>query len=197
MMARDSCVVEPLKALLVGVIFAILLAGELLEAATPGSAGGESTSGPAPAVAAGPQSIEEVLQLKTKVAFDAESLEFCMRDLLHDAHKVAKGSPFAKGGPKELALKIIGIDLQMDGITRNMTIRDFNQEGTIAEVLTALVLKGNPEAGKPAHDPRQKLLWVIGPDPDNPERQTILITTRAAAAKKKYTLPAEFQEKGK
>lgn len=177
---------------LLGVVIFLSLGSELL--ATPGSAAAESSSGLA--AASGPQTIEDVLALKTKLAFDAQSLEFCLRDLLLDAQKVAKGSPFAQGGRQELALKISGPDLQLEGITRNMTIRDFNQEGTIAELLTALVQKANPVKAKAVHDPDQKLIWVIGPDPDT-GKESILITTRAAAAKKKYTLPAEFQLKGK
>ena len=115
-----------------------------------------------------------------------------------DAQDVAKGSPFAKGGPKELAIKILGGDLEKDGITRNMTVRDFNQKDkTLSEILTALVMRANPiTTVKAPNEADQKLLWVIGPDPDS-GKETILITTRAAATTKKYTLPPEFREKGK
>lgn len=174
----------------------LVLGGELLVASSPGAAVGPAAP-TGPAVATGPKTLDDVLKLKTKMAFDAQSLEFCMRDLAIDAQDVAKGSPFAKGGAQELAIKIIGSDLEKDGITRNQTVRDFSKEGTIAEVLTGLVQKANPVAGKPANDPEQKLLWVVGPDPDNPAKQMILVTTRAAAATKKYTLPPEFREKGK
>lgn len=173
----------------------LVLGGELLVASSPGAAVGPAVVGPA--VASGPKTLDDVLKLKTKIVFDANSLEFCMRDLALDVQDVAKGSPFAKGGPQELDIKIIGGDLEKDGITRNQTVRDFNKEGSVAEVLTALVQKANPVAGKPANDPEQKLLWVVGPDPDNPAKQMILITTRAAAATKKYTLPPEFRENGK
>lgn len=177
-------------------LLGIVLAVELLLAATPGASVAESTSSPASVAGAAPQTIEDVLTLKTKIAFDAQSLEFCMRDLEVAIQSLAKGSPFARGGSKQLEIKIIGSDLMLDGITRNMTVRDLNQEGTVAELLTALARKGNPVGAKAVNDPAQKLVWVIGPNPDT-GKESILITTRAAATKKKYTLPTEFQLQGK
>ncbi|QDU27562.1 Serine/threonine-protein kinase PknB [Anatilimnocola aggregata] len=173
----------------------LVLGGELLVASAPGA--GQVASG-GPAKPTGPKSIEEVLALKTSMQFDANPLEFCMRDLAIDAQEVAKGSPFAKGGPQELNIKIIGDDLKIDGITRNQTVRDFNQQGkSISDILTALVMKANPVTTvKTPDEADQKLLWVVGPDPDNPAKQMILITTRAAAATKKYTLPPAFRPKG-
>jgi hypothetical protein len=41
----------------------------------------------------------------------------------------------------------------------------------------------------------QKLVWVIGPDPDDAGKQVVLITTRAAAAAKNYKLPSPFVPK--
>jgi hypothetical protein len=84
--------------------------------------------------------------------------------------------------------------LKIDGITRNQSIRDFKQENqTVADILTALVRKANPVTTvKDASEPDQKLVWVIGPDPESPGRQVILITTRAAAAAKKHQLPPPF-----
>ncbi|WP_425618493.1 protein kinase [Anatilimnocola sp. NA78] len=175
----------------------LVLGGELLVATAPGAGGGVASAGPVKP--AGPSSIEEVLAMKTSMTFDANPLEFCMRDLAIDAQELAKGSPFAKGGPQELQIKIIGDDLKIDGITRNQTVRDFSQKDKpLAEILTAIVMKANPVTTvKTPDEADQKLLWVVGPDPDNPAKQMILITTRAAAATKKYTLPAVFQPKGK
>ncbi len=174
----------------------IVLGGELLVSTAPGSGTGVATAGPAPP--AGPKTLEEVLAMKSSMVFDANPLEFCMRDLALDAQDVAKGSPFGKGGATEFAIKIIGDDLKIDGITRNQTVRDFKHENkTIGELLTALVMKANPVTTvKTPDEADQKLLWVVGPDPDNPAKQMILITTRAAAATKKYTLPPQFRPKG-
>jgi hypothetical protein len=161
----------------------LVLGGELLVATTPGQA---STVATAPASTA-PKTLADALLLKTSYTFDNQSLEFAMRDLAADVQSNLKGAAF------EFGIKIIGPDLQTDGITRNQSIRDFKQENqTVADILTALVLKANPIPGKAASDKDQKLLWVVGPDPDNATKQTVLITTRAAAANKKYTLPAPF-----
>ena len=169
----------------------LILGGELLVMSTPGASAGPTAVGPA--APKGPQTIEEVMLLKTKMEFAAQSLEFVMNDVMNDAHEIAKGSPFGKGGPKEFAIKILGDDLQLDGITRNQTVRDFKQEGSLADVLTAIVVTANSK--KTADDPDQKLIWVIAPDPEKPAKQMIFITTKAQAAKKKYNVPAVFVKK--
>ncbi|MEX2174662.1 MAG: hypothetical protein WD872_09895, partial [Pirellulaceae bacterium] len=163
----------------------LVLGGELLIATAPGETAVAVAAAPVPG---GPKTLEEALQLKTTYSFDSQSLEFAMRDLAADVQGNLKSSSL------EFAIKIIGEDLQADGITRNQTVRDFKQENqTVADILTALVRKANPDPAATAPDhPAQKLLWVIGPDPEDPGKQVILITTRAAATAKKYTLPQHF-----
>jgi hypothetical protein len=116
-----------------------------------------------------------------------------MRDLAEDVSGQLKGAPF------EFSIKIIGDDLKLEGITRNQSIRDFQQENqTVADILTALVRKANPVTT--VQDPSekdQKLVWLVGADPENPSQQAVLITTRTAAATKKYTLPPPFVSKSK
>jgi hypothetical protein len=155
-------------------------------------------SGPAAAVAVapppsptGPQTLEEALQLRTTFSFSAQSLEFAMRDLAEDV----KGN--LKGSPVSFAIKILGKDLEKEGITRNQTVRDFMQENqTVADILTALVRKANPiTTVQDPSEPDQKLIWVIGPDPDQPDTKLVLITTRAAAAERNYVLPPPFVPK--
>jgi hypothetical protein len=165
----------------------LVLGGELLVATAPGAA---------PAAVAStdkqpPKTIEEALQLKSTYQFAQQSLEFAMRDLAVDVRDLAKGAPF------EFDIKIIGADLEKDGITRNQSVRDFDQKDqTVADILTALVRKANPiTTVKDPAELDQKLIWVIGPDPDNAAKTIILITTRAAATTKKYTLPAPFVPK--
>ncbi len=158
----------------------LVLGGELLVATAPGQPADVSTARPP----AGPKTIAEALQLKTSYTFDNQSLEFAMRDLAADVQGNAQGLDFT--------IKIVGPDLQNDGITRNQSIRDFKQENqTVADILTALVLKANPIPGKSAADKEQKLIWVVGPDPDTGQ-PAVLITTRAAAAAKQYKLPEPF-----
>jgi serine/threonine protein kinase/predicted negative regulator of RcsB-dependent stress response len=168
----------------------LVLGGELLISTAPGQLAA-ATASTAPAAAAGPKTINEALQLKTSYSFDNQSLEFAMRDLADDVQSNLKGASF------EFAIKIIGDDLKIDGITRNQSIRDFKQENqTVADVLTALVRKANPiTTVKDPSETDQKLIWVIGPDPDDASKQIVLITTRAAAAAKKYTLPEVFVAK--
>jgi hypothetical protein len=166
----------------------LILGGELLVSTTPGRA---VTANDAASQASGPKTIAEALQLKTSFSFDSQSLEFAMRDLADEVSSNLKGAPF------EFAIKIIGDDLKLEGITRNQSIRDFKQENqTVADILTALVRKANPVTT--VQDPSekdQKLVWLIGPDPENPAKQAVLITTRAAATTKKYPLPAPFMSK--
>lgn len=165
----------------------LVLGGELLIASAPGA--GIAAAGPVEP--AGPKTIEEVLSLKTSMSFGAQSLEFAMRDIADDVR-----ANLLKGSAVEFEIKLIGKDMEKDGITRNQTIRDFNQENkTVAEVLTAMVMKANaPNVPDPSM-PDQKLIWVVAPDPDKPARPIVLITTRAAAERDKYKLPAPFQPK--
>jgi len=168
----------------------LLLGGELLLASVPGPAAAVSAA-PASAAPSGPKTIEEALALRTTYSFDQQSLEFAMRDLADDVKSNLKGSPLT------FEIKILGDDLKLDGITRNQSIRDFKQENqTVADILTALVRKANPiTTVKDPSEADQKLIWVIGPDPENPAREIVLITTRAAAAARKYKLPAPFVAK--
>ena len=99
-----------------------------------------------------------------------------------------------RGAPVEFAIRILGEDLKLDGITRNQSIRDFKQENqTVADILTALVLKANPVTTvKEPSEKDQKLVWALGHDPDNPAKEVVLITTRTAALAKKYALGPPF-----
>jgi serine/threonine protein kinase len=169
----------------------LVLGGELLISTTPGQ--GVASVTPAASSGGGPKTIADAMQIKTSYSFDSQSLEFAMRDLADDVKSNLKGAPL------DFEIKIIGDDLKLDGITRNQSIRDFKQENqTVADILTALVRKANPVTTvKDPSEADQKLVWLIGPDPDNPAKQVVLITTRNAAKAKKYTLPSVFVAKGK
>jgi len=166
----------------------LVLGGELLIASAPGAAVAAAAG---PVEPAGPKTIDDVLALKTSMSFGAQSLEFAMRDIADDVR-----ANLLKGAPIEFEIKLMGRDMEKDGITRNQTIADFKQENkTVAEVLTAMVMKANSPNVPDPSQPGQKLIWVVAPDPDKPERQIVLITTRAAAERDKYKLPAPFQAK--
>ena len=162
----------------------LVLGGELLIATAPGQAAVVAAAQPP----AGPKTIEEALELKTSYSFDNQSLEFAMRDLAADV------GGMTRGGALDFQIKMIGSDLERDSITRNQSIIDFKQENQrVADILTALVMKANPiTTVKDPAEPDQKLVWVVGPHPDNPSQQAVLITTRAAAASKGYKLPPAF-----
>jgi archaeosine-15-forming tRNA-guanine transglycosylase len=161
----------------------LVFGGEMMLASTPGMA--VTTTGPP--TKAGPKTIEEVLESRMSISFDQDSLEFSMRNVVDEVRSSYQLS-------FEFGIKIMGDDLKLDGITRNGQIRDFAQENkTVAEVLTAMVMKANPVTTvKVPNEKDQKLLWVIAPDPDNPSNRIVLITTRQIADLK-YTLPEVFR----
>ncbi len=84
---------------------------------------------------------------------------------------------------------IRGPDLQLDGITRNQLFAIDMSDRSGEEILVEILRRANPDklAAGPA-DPRQKLVYVVGPE-------AIFITTRAGAAARGEALPAVFQEK--
>lgn len=164
----------------------LLLGTELLLASTPSAA-------PAPSAEKTPArfaSMEEVLEkYRTKLAFEANSLEFVVQDIAKDVVENVRGLPY------EFKIRIMGDHLQLDGITRNQTVRDFNlADKTVGEILTAVVMKANPI--KTVNSPSQKnqqLIWVIADNPDDPGKKIVLITTRQMAEKNKYELPTVFR----
>jgi serine/threonine protein kinase len=134
--------------------------------------------------------LAEALQIKMSISFGQDSLEFSMANVVREVEESAPGLPI------KFRIKIIGEDLKLDGITRNQQIRDFNEsDKSVADVLTALVHKANPTRTSQVSEPAQKLLWVIGPDPED-GKESILITTRQIASQNdKYKIPPVFGAK--
>ncbi len=160
---------------------------ELLIASSPGVAVTVPIKTPSPF-----KSVDEVLaKFRTKIAFDANTLEFAMQDIAKDVNDNIRGLPF------EFKIKIMGDHLLLDGITRNQTVRNFSQsDKTVAEILTALAFKANPiTTVQDPSEPDQKLIWVVAENPDQPGQQVVLITTRQMAEKKRYQLPMSFRPK--
>ena len=55
-------------------------------------------------------------------------------------------------------------------------------------------MKANPVTTVQASsEPDQKLIWVIAANPDDPNHEAVLITTRRAAQQKGYALPRVFR----
>lgn len=165
----------------------LVFGGEMVIASTPGV----SVAAAGPAKPSGPKTLEELLKSRISVAFAQDSLEFAMQNIVTEAKSAYPEMSF------DFQIKILGSDLEKDGITRNQQVRDFNQQDkAVQEILTAMVMKANPiTTVKAPNELDQKLIWVVGPNPDNPAQQIVLITTRAAASQKKYDLPEAFRPK--
>ena len=131
--------------------------------------------GTAPLAAADEESrtLQEKLQKPVTLVFARESLESAVSLLSN-----AMGVP----------ITIVGRDLQLEGITRNQMLGLELRDRPASEALVEIVRRANPdtEATGPT-DARQKLVYVV--DQTN---QSIVITTRAAAAARGDTLPDPF-----
>jgi hypothetical protein len=163
----------------------LVFGAEMALASTAGAVVSDTGAVVADAV---PKSLAELLAWKTSFEVPQNDLNLVMADLEQEVKGSFPGLGFA------FSIKIIGKDLEADGITRNQKIVDFKeQEKPLADILTGLVRKANPDpSAKSAADPAQKLVWLIAPDPDKLDQQVILITTRKAAETKNYQLPAAF-----
>ncbi len=136
------------------------------------------------------RTIEDMLALRTSLAFPQQTLEFALRDLAADVNATLVAPPFP------FRIEISGSDLQQEGITRNQQIRDFRrQDQSVAELLTALLMKANPiTTVRRANEADQRLVWTVKsaqPDQGGP---FVLITTRRAVQDQGLVLPGVFQE---
>lgn len=100
------------------------------------------------------------------------------------------------GLPFPFKVTIMGPHLQLEGITKNQRINEFDmKDAKVSDILTAMVRKANPVTTvKDPSEIDQKLIWVVAPDPDNPSNKIVLITTRKSADGN-YTLPEVFRPK--
>ena len=145
----------------------LLLASELAlsEAVSAGSrhAGGGPGSAAQP-----PETIAQKLKRKTTLTFVNEPLDKTMQLLADDLG---------------IKIEILGPDLQLDGITKNQAIRDLNEtDKPAAEILRNIMLKANTDG---------KLVYVIKSRAPGGEEE-LLVTTRAAAAKRGDKLPDDL-----
>ena len=133
-----------------------------------------------------PNSLDELLAARISYYVPQQSLEFAIRDLVAIIRDSFPGMPF------EPDVRIVGDDLRKDGITRNQQISDFRADDqSISQILTSLMMRANPVTTVTSpSEIDQKLVWVIDP---SEESTTILITTRAAAQLKGYSLPSMFR----
>lgn len=150
----------------------LLMAAELTLAQLSGG-GGSAPTAPGEAM-----TIADKLDQPASVAFPRDTLEMAVRYLSDEI-----GAPIV----------ILGGDLQLEGITKNQSFAMDAKNEPARQILLEIVRKANPDktATGPA-DARQKLVYVVKPDESG--RETVYVTTRAAAARRGDTLPKVFGE---
>jgi hypothetical protein len=131
-------------------------------------------------------SLVDVLSHRTNFTVLQQSLEFAIRDFAEQIQAELAGLPF------NFEIEIVGNDLQLEGITRNQQIRNFNaQQSSVSDILTEIVMKANPVTTvKRPDDSDQKLVWVVA------TANKLQITTRAGAANRHLALPQAFRTPG-
>ena len=143
----------------------------LLENHRDGQAGtavaGPTSPMPTAAVAA---TVRERLKQRISLVFPANTLEKAVQLVSEDL-----GIPIV----------ILGADLQLEGITKNQTLRDFDERDQPAgEILRKIMLRANTDG---------KLVYVVKTKEGGTD-ESIVITTRAAAAGRGDLLPEELKK---
>jgi eukaryotic-like serine/threonine-protein kinase len=141
----------------------LALAAELALAQTPGAA--VASGSPPPAPAAAPEGALGKLGRTMTLTFAKDNLERSIQMVAEET-----------GVPME----ILGGDLQLEGITKNQSFGLDERAKTAAEILRVILAKSNPDG---------KLVYVVQ---EKDGEEWVLITTRAAAAKRGDTLPPAF-----
>ncbi|MBL8856388.1 MAG: hypothetical protein JNK57_20650, partial [Planctomycetaceae bacterium] len=141
---------------------------------------------PSTPTSSGPKDLAELLRSPLSLSIPEQDLINALVELESEIKTTHPELPF------QFSIELDGNSLRLDGITQNQKITNFNQQNRpLAEILTALVLKANPDpAVTSARDPKCKLIWLV--DPARPDGQ-IRVTTRGAAQEKGWTLPPEVQ----
>lgn len=142
----------------------------LLENRRDGKAAIAAAGQTAAAAPAAPPTVAERLKRRISLVFPANTLEKAVQLLSEDL-----GVPIV----------IQGADLQLEGITKNQTLRDLNERDQPAgEILRKVMLMANANG---------KLVYVVKVKEGGGE-ESLVITTRAAAAKRGDKLPEELNK---
>ncbi len=139
----------------------------------------------------GPRTMTELLDVKRDLNIaNPPDLNLLMADIENEINEDFPGLPF------KFRIRLMGADLQLDGITKNQRPSALNiQQQTLAEILTQIMTAANPSKDITGpSDPACKLVWVVADDPESPGELAVLITTRDAAKKKSYELPPAFRQ---
>jgi serine/threonine-protein kinase len=130
------------------------------------SGGGGATAVNTPNVPQVPVTLADKLKQKYTLAFERDSLDRTLNQITQDT-----GIP----------IKILGGDLQLDGITQNQSFGLDEKDKPVFEILKIILKKANQDG---------KLIYVI--KKENGE-EMLFITTRAAAAKRGDAIPPELK----
>lgn len=134
---------------------------------------GIDTSGGSSGAPTGPQTLEEKLKsVKIPLVLARDSLDRVLAQLSEE---------------NQIPIRIEGPDLQLDGITKNQSFGvDIKDPVPFAQVLEKILFQANTDKTCPdIGDVRQKLVFVISPD-----KQTVVVTTRAKALERGTPWPS-------
>ena len=139
-----------------------------------------------------PSTIEELLATKRSLnVTNPPDLNVLLSDIRAEILDDYPGLAFS------FRIRLMGGDLQKDGITQNQRPGPLAiSDQPLSAILTQIMTSANPDKTiSGPSDPNCKLVWVVAKDPDDDANKAVLITTRAAASEKGYSLPGVFVEK--
>ena len=140
------------------------------------------------------ETLTEAIELPISFAVERESLLLVANRL---TKQVQESLP--KDSTLKFEIEIVARDLKFDGFTQNMRIANLDErQQPLRKVLTALVQHANGNTAKDDPSlPGQRLVWAVGPAPENAQQQVVLITTRQGAKNRGLELPEEFVAKSR
>ncbi len=155
---------------------------------------GQVTSQEKEAASAEPDKESEAVLKVLRLKLDFESKSRSAFDIARLLAEYARATDDSV--PADFAIRFDTDALQRDGITRNQRIKELVLKGRpLSEALTSVARQMNPFR-PPVADPsskQQRVVWTVADDPQRPgAAKAVLITTRAAAKKNGYLLPAAF-----
>lgn len=125
-----------------------------------------------------PETLEEKLtMIKIPLVIERDSLDRVLDQISQDY---------------DIPIRILGPDLQLEGITKNQSFGlDFAEPQSIEKILQEILYRANPDKTSPGiGDPKQKLVYVY-----NDDKSEVIVTTRAKAWERGTPDPAFKVEK--
>ena len=165
----------------------LLASSELLTAFSKGAGAAVATTN-RPKV---PQTIEEMLAAPRSLTVTTNPdlnllLQSIRTEIMDDYGEL----------PFDFNIQLLGNHLSKDGITQNQRPGDFEMTNqSLSQILTEIMVRCNPNRDiSGPKDPNCKLVWAIGPDPDDNSKKAILVTTRDGVVADGLELPDAFRE---